>query len=155
MLVISVLQVAPISVIKRCGVGRGAVHELLRAHEPGPAARLWRSLLLLLTGTVGERILVGGGVGTLALVRVRRPVGGWEHAGLSLRGRVWGRGVPGIRTGSTAGASTQSVLTLVEINLLFYLLSLLLGHSTKFNRYNLKMTLKVIQWQKVEYQAVC
>ena len=149
MLVICVLQISPISVIKRCWVGRGAVHKLLRAHEPGsaPCLRLW--LLLCARTTVAcEGVLVGCGVGTLALVGVRRPVGGREHAGLALRGRVGRRGVPGIRTGSTAGTAAESVLTLVVIYLLFYLLSLLLGHSTKFNRCKGRMTLEVIHFSK-------
>ena len=48
MLVISVQHIAPISVIERCGVGCGAVHELLCPNEPGPAARLWLGLLRLM-----------------------------------------------------------------------------------------------------------
>ena len=135
MLAISILQVSTISGIERCWVGGGAVHKLLRAHEARPAPRLRLGLLLLLTGTVAcEGVLVGGGVGAgLALVRVGRPAGGREHAGLPLRGRVGGYGrVPGVGTGPAACAATESVLTLVEVHLLFNLLSLLLGHSTKF-----------------------
>ena len=109
------------------GVGGGAVHKLVKLLTPGPAPA---------PGPV-EGVLVGGGVaGAGAEVWVGREAGLGVDRGAALPGARGVGALPGVGARAGPGVAPQSVLGLMEVDLLLHLLSLLLGHATKLDRCN-------------------
>ena len=122
---------AIVPVVEGC-VGSGAVHIIVtELTTSGLTSSTLLLLLLLLLLTIGrEGILVGGSVG-LTQVRVVWREGWRVDTCLTGASGVWS--LPWVGTGATATAASHPVLGLVEVHLLLNLLSLLLGHSSKFH----------------------